>query len=101
MFYYFLKVQMIREFTFIVHMTSIITELRKPKIANIAVFDVSASIVFAVIIARYFNFSYMKTIGGVLVLGEIVHLALGISTPVTRTIDTTTQDILTASSGDI
>jgi hypothetical protein len=65
-------------------MSDLINKLRKRKVAGIAVFDVAGSVLMAVLIARRYQLSKLKMAVGVLMLGEVVHVALGISTPVTR-----------------
>ena len=65
-------------------MSNLIENLRKRKVAGIAVFDLAGSVVIAVLIARRYNVSKLKMVIGFLMFGEVVHVALGISTPVTR-----------------
>ena len=67
-------------------MSDFINKLRNPKIGGIAIFDVGGSVVIALLIAQRYNISKLKTIIGILALGELVHVAFGIQTPVTRKI---------------
>ena len=67
-------------------MTDLINKLRKPKLGGIAIFDVGGSVVVALLIAQRYEISKLKTIIGILALGELVHVAFGIQTAVTRKI---------------
>ena len=67
-------------------MSNLINKLRKPKLGGIAIFDVGGSVVIALLISPRYNISKLKTIIGILALGEVVHVVLGVQTPVTRKI---------------
>ena len=65
---------------------SVIQKLRDPKIGGVAIFDLGGSIVIALLIAQRLEVSKLKTVVFILALGEAVHVALGVSTPITRKI---------------
>ena len=65
-------------------MSKIIEQLRGPKIGGIAIFDLGGSIVIALMIAQKMKVSKIKTVICIIALGEVVHVALGVNTPVTR-----------------
>ncbi len=73
-------------------MSDIVTELRKPKIAGIAIFDLSITAFFAILFAEKYNVSKLKSIVGFIALGEAIHLAAGIHTPVTKEIKKSIND---------
>jgi hypothetical protein len=65
-------------------MSELINELRKRKVAGIAVFDLAGTAAVAVLVANRYEVSKVKMVFGFLMFGEAVHVALGVSTPVTR-----------------
>ena len=65
----------------------LLESLRKPRIANIAVFDVGMTGVAGYIVAKQMGWSPAITIGGLLVGSVLVHKALGVETTATKKID--------------
>ena len=59
-------------------------QIRAYRVAGFSVFDVAVALLVAYVLAKRYRWDLLKTIIVVLVLGEVVHYALGISTPVTR-----------------
>ena len=64
--------------------TDIITVLRKPKIRildkNVAIFDVSATLIAGYYISRYFEIPIYIGIPGTFMVGHISHKAIGVKT---------------------
>jgi len=54
------------------------------RIGGVAVVDVAGTLLGAYFLARYYEWHYVPTACGLLVIGEVVHVALGIETPVTK-----------------
>ena len=54
------------------------------RVGGIAVIDVAATLLGAYVLSRYEEWDFVPTAAGLFVLGEVVHVALGIETPVTK-----------------
>jgi hypothetical protein len=59
---------------------SVITKLREPRIAGVAVFDVSMTALGGYLIAYKMGWNKPKTIVGFFLFGQATHMALGIKT---------------------
>lgn len=64
--------------------SSLIATLRKPRIAGITVFDTLGTVVIAAMIAKKMGWHPLQTILYAFIIGELVHVAGDIDTPITR-----------------
>ena len=62
------------------------TGLRKYRIFGIAIMDVTVTLIFAVLIARFFQLPYLQTIIAIFILGVFVHRIFCVRTAVDRMI---------------
>lgn len=60
---------------------------KKYRILGISAFDAGGTIIGAYLFSKYFNVSFTRTTIIFLIGGELVHLSMGISTPVTDKIN--------------
>lgn len=58
-------------------------QLRRPRIFGLALFDTVGTAIGAYYLAKYNDWPLGRTMVGTFVIGELVHLAFGIKTPVT------------------
>jgi hypothetical protein len=58
----------------------LIKTLREPRIAGLAIFDVTGTVLGAYLVADKFNWSKPKTIVGAFVFGHLVHIVFKIDT---------------------
>lgn len=63
---------------------SLIETLRGPRIGPFSVFDSAGTAVIAYWIARWFEWPVLPTVAASFVLGEVVHVAVGVETPGTK-----------------
>lgn len=54
-------------------------------IANV---DLFGTIAIAYVVSKKYDLPLMKTIGGFLAVGEVVHLMIGTKTPITQMVET-------------
>ena len=77
---------------------SLISKLREPKVhitegVDVAVFDVSATVLGGYVVAKVMDWSPLKTIPAMFIVGHLVHNATGTSTPLSTKINQTfTED---------
>lgn len=64
----------------------LLDKLREPKIYDIALFDLGVTVIASILIGDQLGLSRPVSIFSGLALGETIHLALGINTPVTKVI---------------
>lgn len=68
-------------------MSTLIQKLRAPRVFAIAIFDVFAALSIPLLLTLYYHWkssTFLYSGAAALVLGEIVHLLLGIDTLVTK-----------------
>lgn len=58
-----------------------------PRVFGLSTFDLGATVIIAFYSSKYFEGSYTKHLFSWLALGEIIHLGLGIETPITNSIN--------------
>lgn len=56
------------------------------RIGGISVFDTAGTLVGAYFISKYMDYNFLMTAVGLFAVGEIVHIWMGKSTPITRMI---------------